>query len=434
MDPATVGIIGFVVMFILMALGLPIGFSFITVGFAGLVWLSGLHAAISALARVPYTWITQYVFTCVPLFILMGMVLANTGIAKDLFDVGHKWVGRVKGGLAMATTLGVGAFGAVCGSSTACAATMGSICYPEMKRKNYSDSLATGCIAAGAGIDLMIPPSLGFVIYGIITEESIGKLLIAGIIPGILQIGSFLLAIYLLVSFKPHHAPIQDDQRFTWMQKIASLRNLWPTALLFCLVMGGIYLGWFSANEASAVGAAGAIILTLVQRRLTWKNFKQTLLMTSSITVTITMLLIGAMLFSAFMSVSGLPRYLADILSNFSSPSAVVLIILLLYIPLGMVMDSTSMIVLTLPLYQPYLTAAGINLIWFGVLVIMCIEIGLISPPVGLNVFTVKAVVKEVPMATIFRGMVPFLMAHVVIITLLYLVPWFSLYLPRLMG
>jgi tripartite ATP-independent transporter DctM subunit len=434
MDPTTVGIIGLLVMFLLMATGLPIGFCFITVGFSGIICLSGWHTAINTLARMPFTWMTQYVFTCVPLFILMGLVVANTGIAEDLFEVGHKWVGRIKGGLAMATTLGVGAFSAVSGSSTACAATMSAICYPEMKRKNYSNALSTGCIAAGGGIDLMIPPSLGFVLYGIITEASIGKLLIAGIIPGILQVGSFLVAIYLLVKFKPQHAPIMDDARYTWMQKIASLRKLWSTALLFILVMGGIYLGWVTANEASAVGAAGAIILTMLQRRLTWKNLKQTLIMTSSVTAMITILVIGAMVFSVFLTLSGLPNYLAQILTNFQSQWAIVLIILLLYIPLGMVMDATAMIVLTLPLYQPFLMAAGIDLIWFGVLVILCVEIGLISPPVGLNVYTVKGVIKEVPMETIFRGMVPFLIADFLVLALLYLFPWFSLFLPRMMG
>ncbi|MEO0248903.1 MAG: TRAP transporter large permease subunit, partial [candidate division WOR-3 bacterium] len=233
MDPATVGAIGVVALFGLIALGLPIGFSFLTVGFLGIVCLSGLNAGMSALARMPFTWITQYVFTCVPLFILMGLVIARTGIAKELFDVGHKWIGRLPGGLAMATTLGVGAFSAVSGSSTACAATMSAICYPEMKRKGYDDRLSTACIAAGGGIDLMIPPSLGFVIYGIITEQSIGKLLIAGIIPGILQVGSFLVAIYLAVKWTPQLAPSSLDASTPWREKIRSLKKLWSTTVLF---------------------------------------------------------------------------------------------------------------------------------------------------------------------------------------------------------
>jgi len=433
MDPALVGVIGLLVLFVLMAVGLPIGFCFLTVGFLGTAWFRGFDPAISALARVPLTWITQYVFTCVPLFMAMGLIIAHTGIATDLFNVGYKWVGRVRGGLAMATTLGVGAFSAVSGSSTACAATMAAICYPEMKRKKYSDALATGCIAAGGGIDLMIPPSLGFVIYGIITEESIGKLLIAGILPGIIQVGSFLLAIYLLVRLKPEHAPMKIDEPIPWSEKFKSLKNLWSTILLFFLVMGGIYLGWFTPNEASAVGAAGALILTFLQRRLNWKNLNQVLFQTSGITAVVFMLVVGAMLMSVFLTMSGLPQRLAQLLGHFHSPMSVTLFILLLYIPLGMMMDATSMIVLTLPIYQPFLAANGINLVWFGVCVIMSVEIALIMPPMGMNVYTVKGVIKEVPMETIFRGMVPFLVADVVVLILLYCVPWFSLFLPQLM-
>lgn len=433
MEPTTIGILGLVLLFILMALGLPLGFDFLTVGFLGMICLSGLDTAIMTMARVPFTWMTQYVFTCVPLFILMGLIVANTGIASDLFDVGNKWVGRLKGGLAMATTLGVGAFSAVSGSSTACTATMSAICYPEMKRRKYSGSLATGCIAAGGGIDLMIPPSLGFVLYGIMTGESIGKLLIAGIIPGIIQVGSFLLAIYLLVRWKPQHAPIQVDERYTWKEKFASLNKLLSTFILFMGVMGGIYLGWFTANEASAVGAAGAVIVTLVQRRLTWENLKETLTVTTGVTTMITVLVAGAMTFSCFLTLSGLPQYLATFLGQFQNPTTIALLIILMYIPLGMMMDATSMIVLTLPIYQPFLVAAGVDLIWFGVMVIMAVEIALIMPPIGMNVYTVKAVVKEVPMEIIFRGMIPFLIADVVVLIILFAFPWFSVYLPKLM-
>lgn len=433
MDPALVGVLGLLVLFGLMALGLPIGFGFLTVGFLGTAWFKGFDPAMAALARVPLTWITQYMFTCVPLFIAMGLVIAHTGVAKDMFDVGYKWVGRIRGGLAMATTLGVGAFSAVSGSSTACAATMAAICYPEMKRKKYSNALATGCIAAGGGIDLMIPPSLGFVLYGLVTEESIGKLLIAGIIPGIIQVGSFLLAIYLLVRLKPDHAPLRIEEPIPWMEKLKSLQKLWSTMILFFLVMGGLYLGWFTPNEASAMGAAGALLLTFLQRRLTWRNLKQVLLQTSGITAVVCVLVVGAMMMSLFLTMSGLPQRLAQFLGYFQSPTVIALLILSLYIPLGMMMDATSMIVLTLPIYQPFLVASGINLIWFGVLVIMCVQIALIMPPIGMNVYTVKGVIKEVPMETIFRGMVPFLIADVVVLILLFCVPWFSLFLPQLM-
>jgi C4-dicarboxylate transporter DctM subunit len=434
MDPAVIGVMGLLVLFGLMALGLPIGFCFLTVGFLGTAWLVGVDAALNALARVPLTWLTQYIFTCVPLFIAMGLILAHAGIARDLFDVGYKWLGRLRGGLAMATTLGVGAFSAVSGSSTACAATMSAVCFPEMKRNRYSSSLATGCIAAGAGFGIMIPPSLGFILYGIITSESIGKLLIAGILPGFIQVGSFLIAIYLLVRLRPHHAPLKFNEPIPWMEKFRSLKKLRATIFLFGLVMGGIYLGWFTPNEASAIGAAGALLLTFLQRRLTWRNLSQALLQTASITTMISILVVGAMMMSVFLALSGLPYRLAEILSQLQSPTSIVFCILLLYIPLGMMMDAVSMIVLTLPIYQPFLVANDINLIWFGVLVIMTAEIALITPPVGMNAFVVKGVVKEVPIETIFRGMVPFLIVDFMVLTLLFLWPSLSLFLPSLMN
>jgi C4-dicarboxylate transporter DctM subunit len=434
MDPAVIGVMGLLVLFGLMALGLPIGFCFLTVGFLGTAWLVGVDAALNALARVPLTWLTQYIFTCVPLFIAMGLILAQAGIARDLFDVGYKWLGRLRGGLAMATTLGVGAFSAVSGSSTACAATMSAVCFPEMKRNRYSSALATGCIAAGAGFGIMIPPSLGFILYGIITSESIGKLLIAGILPGFIQVGSFLIAIYLLVRLRPHHAPLKFNEPIPWMEKFRSLKKLRATIFLFGLVMGGIYLGWFTPNEASAIGAAGALLLTFLQRRLTWRNLSQALLQTASITTMISILVVGAMMMSVFLALSGLPYRLAEILSQLQSPTSIVFCILLLYIPLGMMMDAVSMIVLTLPIYQPFLVANDINLIWFGVLVIMTAEIALITPPVGMNAFVVKGVVKEVPIETIFRGMVPFLIVDFMVLTLLFLWPSLSLFLPSLMN
>jgi len=363
----------------------------------------------------------------------MGLIVANTGIATDLFNAGFKWTGRVPGGLAMGTTIGAGAFGAVTGSSTACAATMCVVCYPEMKRKRYSNDLSTGCIAAASGVGLMIPPSLGFIVYGIMMDESIGRLFMAGIIPGIMQVGSFLITIYLLVRLKPDHAPLKIDEPIPWMEKIKSLEKLWPILFLFLLVMGGIYLGLFTANESAAIGAVGALLLALLMRRLTWTNLKQSLLQTASITAILSMLVAGAMLFSVFLAISGLPHRLAEFLGFFQSPLAVTVIILLLYIPMGMVMDSVSMLLLTLPIYQPFLMAAGVDTIWFGVLVIMCVQIGLMTPPTGMSVFTVTGVVKEVPMGTIFRGTVPFLFANIIVLILLFFIPWLSLFLPQLM-
>jgi tripartite ATP-independent transporter DctM subunit len=432
-EPAVAGLLGLLGLFTLIGVGLPIGFSFMAVGFLGVAHLAGLHSAVAALARIPFTWINEYVFTCVPLFVLSGFLIAKTGVATELFSVGDKWLGRLPGGLAMATTVAVGLFSAVSGSSTACVATMSATCYPEMKRHRYQDSLATGSIAAGGGIDLMIPPSLGFVIFGIMSEESIGKLFIAGIIPGILQVLSFFLVIYLAVRLKPSLAPLRETKFIPWREKIASLGNLWVIVALFGLVIGGIYFGIFTPIEAGAISSAGALAVTGLTGRLTLRSLSESLAETASVTVIIFVLLIGAMVFNVFLTLSNLPQAIAGLLNSTGSPIVGLALILLLYIPLGMVMDATGMIVLTVPLYLPFLTSNGISLVWFGVLLMMMVEIGLITPPVGMNVFVVQGVIKKVPMEVIFRGMVPFLIADLVVLTLLVAFPQLSLFLPNLM-
>ena len=433
MDSTVVGVIGLILVFTLMALELPIGFSFLIVGFLGLACIAGIGPALSALARISFSWVIEYVFICIPLFILVGLLLSNTGIANELFETGNKWLGRLPGGLAMATTGAVGLFSAVSGSSTACAATMSAVCYPQMKRHKYKDSLATGCIAAGSGIDLMIPPSLGFVVYGIFSEEAIGKLLIAGIIPGIIQVGSFFLTIYLSVKFNPELAPLRVSSSSSWNEKIRSLRSLWTIIVLFLLVMGGIYLGFFTPIEAAAIGCAGGLVITIGTGRLTWQNLVESLRTTSSVTAMIFAIVMGAMVFNVFLTLSKLPQMLSTFLNSIGSPSAGLAFIFLMYIPLGMIIDAMAMIVLTIPLYMPFLLSNNINLIWFGVVVMLLVEIGLITPPVGMNVYVVKGVIKEVPMGTIFKGMVPFLIADVLVLGLVIAFPQISLYLPTLM-
>ena len=432
MDPSTVGVIGLCVLFILIALGLPIGFAFMVVGLGGAAYLSSVDSALAAVARIPFTWINEYVFTCVPLFVLSGFLIARTGVATELFSVGNKWLGRLPGGLAMATTAAVGLFSAVSGSSTACVATMSATCYPEMKRHRYQDSLATGCIAAGGGIDLMIPPSLGFVIFGIMSEESIGKLFIAGIIPGIIQVLSFFLVIYVVAKLDPSLAPLRETARISWAEKVRSLGDLWIILALFVLVIGGIYFGLFTPIEAGAISSAGALLVTVATGRLDWRSLGSSLVDTASVTVIIFMLLVGAMVFNVFLTLSNLPQAVAGLLNSVGSPIAGLMLILLLYIPLGMMMDATGMIVLTVPLYLPFLASHGISLIWFAVLLMMMVQIGLITPPVGMNVFVVQGVLK-VPMAVVFRGMVPFLLADFVVLGLLVAFPQLSLLLPSLM-
>ena len=433
MDPVTIGAIGFALLFTLIFLGLPIGFSFLNVGFLGTVYLAGTSSALSALARIPFTWISDYIFTTVPLFVLSGLLIAKSGVAKELFAVANIWLGRMPGGLAMATTGAIGIFGAISGSSAAGVATMSTVCYPEMKRYKYNDSLATGCIAAGGGIDLMIPPSLGLILFGIMTEVSIGKLFLAGIIPGLLQIGSFFLAIYLVVKFNPAAAPASDRNRATWMQKITALRDLWMVAALFILVLGGIYLGYFTPIEAGAVSSAGAFTFLLISRRLTFGILMESLRETVSITVLIFTLLLGAMVFNVFLTLSRLPAAMAEMLNSVGSPTAGVMLILALYLPLGMVLDATAMIVLTVPLFLPFLMGNEVDLIWFAIMLMMMIQIGLITPPVGMNVFIARAVIQTVPVKTIFVGMVPFLIADVIVLALLFLFPQVSVFLPNAM-
>lgn len=433
MDPAVVGFVGFLLLFSLIAIGLPVGFAFLTVGFLGTAVLASLSSAISAVARIPFTWINEYVFTCVPLFVFSGYLISKTGVATDLFEVAGKWLGRLPGGLGMATTGAVGLFSAISGSSTACVATMSATCYPEMKRHRYADSLATGSIAAGGGIDLMIPPSLGFVVYGIMSEASIGKLFMAGVVPGLMQVFSFFLVIYLVVKLKPDLAPTHHFPKFNWREKVASLRELWTVFFLFGLVIGGIYTGLFTPIEAGAVGSAGALLVTALTRRLTWASLVDSFMAAVGVTTVIFMLLVGAMMFNVFLTLSKIPQEIASLLASMGSPTMGLALILLLYIPLGMVMDATAMIVLTVPLYLPFLNANGIDLIWFGVLVMMLIQIGLITPPVGMNVFVLHGVIREVPMSVVFKGMVPFLIADVVLLALLVSFPQLSLYLPGLM-
>lgn len=433
MDPITIGAVGFAALFTLIILGMPIGFSFLSIGFLGTVYLAGTASALSALARTPFTWISDYVFTTVPLFVLSGLLIAKSGIAKEMFTAANVWLGRLPGGLAMATTGAIGIFGAISGSSAAGVATMSTVCYPEMKRYKYKDSLATGCIAAGGGIDLMIPPSLGLILFGIMTEESIGKLFLAGIIPGMLQISSFFLAIYLVVKFNPSAAPASSLQKVTWKERFSSLRELWMVAALFILVLGGIYLGYFTPIEAGGVSSAGAALFLLIGRRLTWRVLIDSLRETVSITVLIFTLLLGAMVFNVFLTLSRLPAALADLLNSMGSPTSGVLLILALYVPLGMVLDATAMIVLTVPLFLPFLLGNEIDLIWFAIMLMMMIQIGLITPPVGMNVFVAKAVIRVVPVKTIFVGMVPFLIADIVVLIVLFMFPQVSVFLPNAM-
>jgi len=362
----------------------------------------------------------------------MGGFAYYSGLSKDLYDTVHAWLGHLRGGLAMATVGACASFAAVSGSSLATAATMGTVALPEMKRYKYDDRLATGSVAAGGTIGILIPPSVVLILYAVITEQSIGKLFLAGIIPGTLEAVFYISTIYILCRRNPEMGP--PGPGTTFREKLISLKGSWVVLVLFLLIMGGLYLGWFSPIEAAGIGAFGAFLFAIVRRKLSWRSFKGSLFETGKTTVMIFIILMGALIFGYFLSVSRLPYELADAVSALPVNRYVVLIIILIfYLFLGAVMDSLAMMLLTVPIFFPLILAMDFDPIWFGIIIVRVCEIGLITPPVGLNVYIIRGVAGEVPMQTIFRGIVPFLIADICHVALLVTVPQLSLFLPGFM-
>ncbi len=431
-NPQVAGIAGLFLLFLFMAMRMPIGIAFLLTGALGISCLSGAHVAFSVISRVPYEWASSYIFSCVPLFIFMGMIFSKSGIASDLYKAAYYWFGRLPGGLALASLAGCGGFAAVSGSSTAGAATMAAFCFPEMEKFKYDESLASGAIAAGGTLGIMIPPSLGFIIYGIITEQSIGKLFLAGIVPGIMQLAFYFLVVVIYVKLKPEAAPAVS-LNITFKDKLQSLVPVWPVLIIFIFVLGGIYLGFFTPTEAGGVGAGASLLLVLFLKRLDYKNFIQTCVDTINITAMIFMLFMGAMVFNIFMTLSNLPLLIGKVLGTIHSPGLLVVVILLILFPLGCFLEVTSMFILTMPLFLPALVHSHINLIWFGVLAVRCAEISLLTPPIGMNVFVVKGVIKKLPVEKIFLGVIPFLISDFVMLAILFLFPKLSLFIPYIM-
>ena len=432
MDPALIGIACLVLFFILVFLGMPVGFSFAIVGFLGFICIRNFNQALSLLGLIPYAWCSGYMLVVIPLFVLMGQFAFHSGISGDLYAAGYRWVGKQPGGLALATQLACTGFAACSGSSLASAATMGVVSLPEMKKYNYSPRLATACVAAGGTLGILIPPSIIFIIYGLITETSIGKLFIAGILPGLLLSACFLLLIYAMCRRNPKLGP--SGPHFTWQQKISSLWGVWGMLVLFLLVIGGIYFGIFTPTEAGAIGAFGAFLITIIRRKLTWANLVTTLKGTVQTTAMIFMIVIGAQIFNSFLALSGVPTMIADWLANLPlSRYAILAAILILYIPLGMVMDALPMLLLTLPTLFPVVMGLGFDPILFGVLVVLMSELANISPPMGMNLYIVKGVAKEVPIEQIILGIIPFALVMIGFIVILIVFPQISLFLPGLM-
>ncbi len=432
MTPLTAGFIGIVFLFVLLFLGMPIGIAMGLVGFAGFAYLRGFEPALGVLSTVPYTTFASYTLTVVPLFILMGSFCFHAGLSKDLYDTVHKWLGQLRGGLAMATVGACAGFAAVSGSSVATAATMGTVALPEMKRYKYDPALATGAVAAGGTIGILIPPSVGLIIYGIIAEQSIGRLFLAGFIPGVLEAVFYMFTIYILCKRKPLMGP--RGPRTSFIEKLASLKNTWIVFLLFVLVLGGIYFGIFSPTESAGVGAFGALIFALARRRLNWQAFKGSVLGTLSTTAMILIIVLGAMIMGYFLAVSRLPFVIADTIVSLEMNRYFVLSCILIFLLfLGCILDAPAMILLVTPIFYPVAVTLGFDPIWFGIIIVRMCEMALITPPVGLNVFVIKGVAKDVPMYTIFRGVVPFLIADVLHVAMLIALPQVALFLPGMM-
>jgi C4-dicarboxylate transporter, DctM subunit len=433
MDATAIGIIGFAAMLVLMFLGVPIGVAMGAVGFLGFAWVAGWDAAINMLSLAPYSAVAQYVLTVVPLFVLMGQIANETGIGSELYGTAQTWLRHRRGGLAKATVVACAGFSAISGSSIATAATMTTVAMPEMRRLGYDPKLATGSLAAGGTLGILIPPSIMFLIYGFITETSIGKLLLAGIVPGIILTWMFMMTISLVTWLKPELSP-RVEERARWSVRVRALRDVWAVTLLFVLVIGGMYGGIFTETEAAGIGAFGTLLVALMRARLTWAKLVRSLTSTVETVAALSVILVGAVILGYFLAVTQLPMKLAQMLVDSGlSPAMIMLMIIAAYLVMGAFMDELAMILLTVPILFPVVQTIGYDPIWFGVIIVIVCQAGMIAPPVGLNVFVISGMVKDVPMADIYRGILPFLAAMLIMLGILMLVPDLALFLPRTM-
>ena len=419
-------------LFLLLAIGLPIGFAMGITGFLGSTLLIDFNAALHLLGQTAFETTITYNLSIVPLFILMGYFASNSGLSESLFRACNTWLGYRRGGLALATIGGCGAFAAVCGSSIATAATMTQVALPEMKRFKYDDQLATGSIAAGGTIGILIPPSVILVLYGILTESNIGELFLAGFIPGILTIVFFMGAIMVVTRIFPKMGP--RGEKSTFKDKIYAFKDVWGTVALFLLVIGGIYSGIFSPEEAAGIGASGALLLAIMARTMTVSIFFNCLMETVRTSAMIFTILIGAILFNNFLVLSAVPDSIGAWIEGLPlSATAIMIIILFIYVIMGCALDSLAMILLTIPIFFPVVMNMGFDPIWFGIVVVMVVELGMITPPVGMNVFIIKGMAPDVPLASIYKGVLPFVIAQVLLIALIVSFPEIATWLPSTM-
>ena len=428
----TEALLGFAAVFVLALMRIPLAFAMGLVGFVGLGLLRGWAPTMANAAQVVYDTGFAYTLSVVPLFILMGNFVARAGLAQELFRAAYAFIGHFRGGLAHATVLACAGFGAICGSSIATAATMAKVAYPPMKKLGYADYLSTGVIAAGGTLGIMIPPSTILVIYGIVTETHIGKLFAAGVLPGLMCAGLLMAAVSWIAWRDPGAAPA--GERTAWPDRLRALRDIWGVALLVVVVLGGIYGGVFTATEGAGIGAMGAFLFALARRALTLQVLLDVLVESARTTAMLFTILIAAMLFSGFINFTTMPGDLKDwILGQGLSPLLVVGAMMLIYVLLGTIMEELSMVLLTIPVFFPIVTGLGFDPVWFGVLIVLVVQIGLISPPVGMNLFVLNALLKDVSLTQIFRGVWLFVAALVVALVVVLEFQPLSLWLPSLM-
>lgn len=431
MTPSQGAIIGFVLLLLLLAGSMPVGFVMALVGLIGFAMMVSPQAAFSMATIDLYTTFSDYSLTTIPLFILMGQVAFHTGISRGLFNAAYHWVGRLPGGLAMSTVGACTAFGAICGSGPATSATIASVALPEMRRYKYDLQLATGCIAAGGGIGMLIPPSIVFIVYAILTEQSIGKLFIAGVAPGLMIAFLFCAVIFVQCRRKPALGP--PGPAFAWREKFAALAGVWETLLLFVLVMGGMFRGFFTATEAAAVGAAGTFAIAGLKRELTWHKLVQCLIESIRTSCMVMVIVAGAIIFGKFLAVTQVPSNLAAWLAALPLPGwCIIGLIILFYFIGGCFLDALALDILTIPILYPVVLALGYDLVWFGVMIVVVTMMGVITPPVGVCVYVVSGMARDVPLEKVFRGSLPFLWALALAAILLVFFPQIATYLPSL--
>jgi len=424
--------IGLLIVFLLIMVRVPVGVAMLGVGFLGFATMTGLRPASFMTAQTFFATVNSYSFSVLPLFLLMGNLINRSRISHDLYDAAHACFGHFRGGLAQATIVACGGLAAISGSSMATTASMGRVAYPSMRRYGYADILSAGSIAAGGTLGILIPPSVVLLVYAILTDVSISKLFVAGIVPGLFAVGFYMLTIALIARLRPDWGPAAE--RTSWPRRRQALAKVWPVLALFVIVMGGIYTGIFTPTEAAGIGALGALLFALARRALTWRSLFDTLVETAVTSAMIFFVIIGAMVLSNFLNIAGLPRMLRGTIESLDmSPMQVLIIICLIYVALGMVLESMSMVLLTVPIVFPVVVGLGFDPIWFGILIVMVVELGLVTPPIGLNIYVLRSVLPHLSLRTLFGGVLLFIVPDLLKLALIIAFPGVVLWLPSLM-